>query len=30
MGDVKDKDCIVIDDMIDTGSTIMKAMDELK
>ena len=30
MGEVKDKDCIVVDDMIDTGGTIMKAMNELK
>lgn len=30
IGNVKDKDCIIIDDMIDTGGTMMKSINELK
>lgn len=30
LGDVKDKNCIIIDDMIDTGGTIIKAAEYLK
>ena len=30
MGDVKDKDAIIVDDMIDTAGTICFAADELK
>ncbi|NQZ29347.1 MAG: ribose-phosphate pyrophosphokinase [Mycoplasmatales bacterium] len=30
LGDVKDKNCVIIDDMIDTGGTIIKAAEELK
>lgn len=30
IGDVADRDCILIDDMIDTGSTLCKAAEELK
>lgn len=27
MGDVKDKNCLIIDDMIDTGGTMLKCVD---
>lgn len=30
VGEVKDKDAIIIDDMIDTGGTLCHAADELK
>lgn len=30
LGDVKDKDCVIMDDMIDTGGTILKNIDLLK
>jgi ribose-phosphate pyrophosphokinase len=30
IGDVKDKHCIIVDDIIDTGGTIIKAADKLK
>ena len=30
LGDVKDRDCILVDDMIDTGKTIVKAAQRLK
>jgi ribose-phosphate pyrophosphokinase len=30
IGDVKDRDCIIIDDMIDTGGTLAKAAEALK
>ncbi len=30
LGDVKGKNCVIIDDMIDTGGTIIKAAEELK
>ncbi|MDQ0514156.1 ribose-phosphate pyrophosphokinase [Mycoplasmoides fastidiosum] len=30
LGDVKNKDCVLVDDMIDTGNTIIKACDILK
>lgn len=30
IGDVKDRDCIIVDDMIDTGGTLAKAADALK
>lgn len=30
LGDVKDKDCLILDDMIDTGGTILKNIDLLK
>ena len=30
IGDVKDQDCIVVDDMIDTGGTMIKSINELK
>ncbi|VEU65688.1 ribose-phosphate pyrophosphokinase [Mesomycoplasma conjunctivae] len=30
IGDVKNKDCIIIDDIIDTGGTILKAAENLK
>src|SRR5690606_3536472 len=30
IGDVKDRDCIIVDDMIDTGGTVCKAAEALK
>ena len=30
IGDVKDRDCIIVDDMIDTGGTLCKAAEALK
>ena len=30
IGDVKDRDCIIVDDMIDTGGTLAKAAEALK
>ncbi len=30
IGDVKDRDCIIVDDLIDTGGTLAKAADALK
>ena len=30
IGDVKDMDCILVDDMVDTGGTLCKAAEELK
>ena len=30
IGNVKDKDCIIVDDMIDTGGTMIKSINELK
>ena len=30
IGDVKDRDCVIVDDMIDTGGTLCKAAEALK
>jgi ribose-phosphate pyrophosphokinase len=30
LGDVEGKDCLIVDDMIDTGGTLMKAAEKLK
>ena len=30
IGDVRDRDCIIVDDMIDTGGTLCKAAEALK
>jgi ribose-phosphate pyrophosphokinase len=30
IGDVKDRDCVIVDDIIDTASTLCKAVDALK
>ena len=30
IGDVKDRDCIIVDDLIDTGGTLVKAAEALK
>ena len=30
IGDVKDRDCVIVDDIVDTASTLCKAVDALK
>ena len=30
IGDVKDRDCVIVDDMVDTAGTLCKAADALK